>query len=393
MSSKVPVDLMPISEEGPSFIRGPYTDPFGIPPGDFKQPTVPTESIPENFDASDPVQKFAGIGLEIASVVIGNVISHPCIVIRRQCQVNRKAAKYHLSPFTLIPVLMRLHSRQGVSCLWKGCSGIFILRGCSIVLETFLAEATPFPREVFSNSSLKQLSQHLLLKLISFGILTPFYCASLVETVQSDIASEKPGVLDCLKEGVCRLLKIGTPRSTRLLPMWQLVGPTAVFGLSTYVLSSLIQSVLHWFRNLKLRNTQRKTLFEYQSSQSSTAKYLEDLSIQYFSSFIASIVMYPAETMLHRLYLQGTRTIIDDLDSGTSVLPVISTYEGFVDCFHTIVNEEGASGLYKGFGALLLEYAMQALLLKAAQVAFREIESMFKPAKKPVSEPIPSETT
>lgn len=78
-----------------------------------------------------------------------------------------------------------------------------------------------------------------------------------------------------------------------------------------------------------------------------------------------------------RLYLQGTRTIIDNLDAGISVLPVISTYEGVVDCFHTIVLEEGASGLYKGFGALVLDYALQLLLLKIAKVTFQEVEKLF----------------
>ncbi|GIY46428.1 hypothetical protein CDAR_585891 [Caerostris darwini] len=382
MSSKVPVDLLPIREEGPSYIGGKFSDDFTIPT-EYNLPVSSIEKIPDNFDSADPTQKFAGIGLEIASTIIGSIISHPCIVIRRQCQVNRKATKYHLSPFTLIPVLMRLHSRQGCTCLWKGCSGIFILRGCSTVLETFLAEATPFPKEVSSNSSLKQLSQHLLLKFIAFGVLTPFNCASLVETVQSDIASEKPGVLDCLKEGVCRLLKLGTPRSTRLLPIWKLVGPTALFGVSTYILSSLIQSVLHWFHEMKLQNNLGKSPYD---SQSSAVTYIDNLSILHFSSFIASVVLYPAETILHRLYLQGTRTIIDNLDFGTSVLPVISTYEGVVDCFHTIVTEEGASGLYKGFGGLILEYAAQALILKVAQIVFHEIESIVRPAKKPLSE-------
>ncbi|KAG8190430.1 hypothetical protein JTE90_009267 [Oedothorax gibbosus] len=377
MSSKVPIDLQPIHEESPPYTRGAYyNDSFSYPPIDPERPGPSTAYSPENPDA-DHVQKFASIGLEISSAVIGSVISHPCIVLRRQCQVNRKATRYHLSPFTLLPVLLRLQNRQGLLCLWKGCSGIFILRGCTIVLETFLAEATPFPREVTSNSSLKQLSQHLLLKLISFGVLTPFLCASLAETVQSDIASEKPGVLDCLKEGVCRLFKLGTPRSSRLLPMWQLFGPSALVGVSTYVLSSLIQSVLHWFRSLKLRNAQEKAVYECQASQSSAATYLDNLSIFHFSSFMASVIMYPAETMVHRLYLQGTRTIIDDLDSGTSVLPVISTYEGIVDCFNTILSEEGASGLYKGFGALILEYAIQALIVKVAQVTFRELESLF----------------
>lgn len=81
-----------------------------------------------------------------------------------------------------------------------------------------------------------------------------------------------------------------------------------------------------------------------------------------------------------RLYLQGTRTIVDNLDSGVGVLPVISKYEGVVDCFHTIVSEEGASGLYKGFGALLLDFALQMLIVKVAKVTFQEIEQLFRPS-------------
>lgn len=68
---------------------------------------------------------------------------------------------------------------------------------------------------------------------------------------QSDIASEKPGVLDCLKEGVCRLFKWGTPHSTRLLPIWQLILPTALYGVSVYIISSLVQSVVRWFISMK----------------------------------------------------------------------------------------------------------------------------------------------
>lgn len=81
-----------------------------------------------------------------------------------------------------------------------------------------------------------------------------------------------------------------------------------------------------------------------------------------------------------RLYLQGTRTIVDNLDSGASVLPVISKYEGVVDCFHTVVSEEGASGLYKGFGALLLDFTLQMLILKIAKITFQETEKLFRPS-------------
>lgn len=86
------------------------------------------------------------------------------------------------------------------------------------------------------------------------------------------------------------------------------------------------------------------------------------------------------------MYLQGTRTIIDNLEEGISVLPVISRYEGVADCFHTIVSEEGAAGLYKGFGALILEYTLQLLIIKIAKTAFQEVEHIFRPnsSKKPV---------
>ena len=43
------------------------------------------------------------------------------------------------------------------------------------------------------------IGQHLMLKAVAFGVTTPFFSASLVETVQSDIACEKPGVFDIFK--------------------------------------------------------------------------------------------------------------------------------------------------------------------------------------------------
>ena len=73
--------------------------------------------------------------------------------------------------------------------------------------------------------------------------------------------------------------------------------------------------------------------------------------------------------------MQGTRTIIDNLESGKEVVPIITRYEGFVDCFHSIVSEEGLSGLFKGFGALLLQYSLHFFLLK---MAFASIKEMLK---------------
>ena len=43
------------------------------------------------------------------------------------------------------------------------------------------------------------IGQHLMLKAVALSVTTPFFSASLVETVQSDIACEKPGVFDIFK--------------------------------------------------------------------------------------------------------------------------------------------------------------------------------------------------
>ena len=58
----------------------------------------------------------------------------------------------------------------------------------------------------------------------------------------------------------------------------------------------------------------------------------------------ADVILYPVETVLHRLHLQGTRTIIDNLETGREVVPIITRYEGFVDCFSSIISDEGMSG-------------------------------------------------
>lgn len=70
---------------------------------------------------------------------------------------------------------------------------------------------------------------------LSFAIVLPFYSASLVETVQSDIASEKPGIFDVFREGACRILSWSAPQKGRMLPIWALMGPCVSLGLSKYI--------------------------------------------------------------------------------------------------------------------------------------------------------------
>ena len=45
--------------------------------------------------------------------------------------------------------------------------------------------------------------------------------------------------------------------------------------------------------------------------------------------------------------------------TGNGVLPVTSQYTGPVDCLCSILRDEGMTGLFKGFGALLMQYMIQ----------------------------------
>lgn len=71
--------------------------------------------------------------------------------------------------------------------------------------------------------------------------------------------------------------------------------------------------------------------------------------------------------------MQGTRTIIDNLDSGYEVTPILTSYSGIRDCYRTAIQQEGVPGLYKGFGALVLQFAAHVAVIKLAKVMLTEL--------------------
>ena len=71
--------------------------------------------------------------------------------------------------------------------------------------------------------------------------------------------------------------------------------------------------------------------------------------------------------------------MIDNTETGVGCVPVHTAYLGFVDCLERVVQEEGWSGLYKGFSALLLQVALGMAILQVAKIVFtqfaRDIQS------------------
>ncbi|KAM6224865.1 LOW QUALITY PROTEIN: mitochondrial outer membrane protein SLC25A46 [Rhynchocyon petersi] len=316
----------------------------------------------------EQLNRFAGFGIGLASLFTENVLAHPCIVLRRQCQVNYHARNYHLTPFTVINIMYSFNKTQGPRALWKGMGSTFIVQGVTLGAEGIISEFTPLPREVSHKWNLKQIGEHLLLKALTYMVAMPFYSASLIETVQSEIIRDNTGILECIKEGIGRVIGMGVPHSKRLLPLLSLIFPTVLHGVLHYIISSIIQKFV-------LLILKRKTYNSHPAESASPVQsmldaYFPELIANFAASLCSDVILYPLETVLHRLHIQGTRTIIDNTDLGYEVLPINTQYEGMKDCINTIRQEEGVLGFYKGFGAVIIQYTLHAAVLQITKIIY-----------------------
>ncbi|XP_051875564.1 mitochondrial outer membrane protein SLC25A46 [Pristis pectinata] len=364
-----------------SRFRAPAAGPWGEraasatpPPGPGPVP-VPAAAgtagaaAPENAAGStDQLNRFAGFGIGLASLFTENVLAHPCIVFRRQCQVNYHAKYYHLTPFTVVNIMYHFSKTQGLKGLWKGMGSTFIVQGIALGTESIISEFTHLPREVSHKWSPKQIAGHLVLKGLTCAVAMPFYSASLIETVQSEIIRDNPGILDCVKEGVCRLVGMGVPHSKRLLPLGVLIFPTVLHGLLHYIISAIIQKLILFL--LRRKASQQYPTDASSSVQTVLDAYFPELIAGFVANLCADVLVYPLETVLHRLHIQGTRTIIDNTDHGYEVLPINTQYEGMKDCINVIKKEEGIFGFYKGFGAVLVQYTLHAAVLQITRIIY-----------------------
>uniref|UniRef100_A0A8D3DFP0 Solute carrier family 25 member 46 n=1 Tax=Scophthalmus maximus TaxID=52904 RepID=A0A8D3DFP0_SCOMX len=302
--------------------------------------------------AAEQLNRFAGFGIGL---------------------VNYHGRCYHLTPFSAVAVMYVITKAQGPKALWKGMGSTFIVHGITLGAEGIISEFTPLPRELPHRWSWKQLAGHLLLKGLTAVVALPFYCSSLIETVQSEIVRDdsSSGLLDCVREGMARLLGVGAPHSRRLLPLSALLLPAALHAVLRYAIAASVQRAVLW-----LHQRSKKQRVDPSNPLDS---YFPELAAAWAGSLVADVMVFPLETALHRLSLQGTRTIIDATDgvvaagNGGSplVLPVNTQYDGFSECLHAIRRKEGMAGFYRGFGALVAQYALHGALLAAARTLLR----------------------
>lgn len=201
------------------------------------------------------------------------------------------------------------------------------------------------------------------MKTLVIVVISPLVCSSLVESVQSCIACETPSVFEFMREGGSRIVRWSVSRSCRLLPIWILYPPALLHGLLHYTLSSSTTSAFLWFSKRSSRNPHPLT----------DQEHLTEVTCSLLGSLTADVICFPIETVFHRLCLQGTRTLIDNVDSPGAISPVISDHDGFLECYKSLIVEETTSGLFKGFGALVLQYLVHFAFLKLSRAVIDQL--------------------
>lgn len=131
--------------------------------------------------------------------------------------------------------------------------------------------------------------QHLVLKSVSIVLVTPFLCSSYVETVQSCIASESPGVFDSLKEGFLRMMLW---KMDRKLPIWLLCGPTLFYYMSHYLISSCVFKI----SVIVLNDTNAE---DSDNVSKFKARY-RDIMSGFWGQLVADVMLFPLSTIITR---------------------------------------------------------------------------------------------
>ncbi|EMP39922.1 Solute carrier family 25 member 46 [Chelonia mydas] len=277
--------------------------------------------------SSEQLNRFAGFGIGLASLPYNGAAVTQQL---RRCKVHNVATLYHQERALSIPAP-------------------FIIK--TLVIQRILCyEITPF------------LNTLTTVHTLSFDGL------KYLETKQSEIIRDNPGILDCVKEGIGRVIGMGVPHSKRLLPLMALTFPTVLHGVLHYIISSIIQKFV--LLVIKRENSQSLPTEGSNSVQSMLDAYFPELIASFAASLCADVMIYPLETVLHRLHIQGTRTIIDNTDLGYEVLPINTQYEGMRDCINTIKREEGMLGFYKGFGAVVVQYTLHVAVLQLTKIIY-----------------------
>jgi len=278
--------------------------------------------------------------------------------------VRANSQEYHLTPLTLVPVVVALVQKNGVKILFKGLFSIIMLNGVQLGVEQILSRLTGWttnpPRTWYLN---KDWLFHFILKISSLIITAPLYFSSVRNTVSVAVGPH-----------TSRFPRF--PQSDYPLPLWQLLLPTIAYGVIKYAFTqaslSLVAAML--YLNHCFDEEGRNSCQMVEEGIKFEDRQDIFLKATVLSSLAAEFIFYPLETVVNRLILQGTHTFTNDLDCGCSIIQIFSAHDGFLDCCDTTTWLEGKLGLYKGFGALLLQAIVYHYCINIVSFVWRYVK-------------------
>uniref|UniRef100_A0A914YZZ5 Solute carrier family 25 member 46 n=1 Tax=Panagrolaimus superbus TaxID=310955 RepID=A0A914YZZ5_9BILA len=352
----------------PEYARGySYPPTYSVSTRDtYNDPNVvqAAEAAAVAARTDDPLSNLA---LSVGNFINKVFISHPCTVIRGSCQIHQNARRLHLTPVTLVPVVIHMIKKDGILTLWKGFHGYWVVYGVGYVVEIIISDVFGLPKTVVYNGSSEKFLKHVSLKTWTAIVMTPFYISSFIETVRSGsgLKFSESNILDVIYRGFDRVRYdlFGGIDSGRKLPVIYLAAPTVTYVVSHYLIS-------RWAYNSIYSMARRYVLRKAPQERTRFHSILPDLFAAMTSSLAADLICYPIETVLHRLYIQGTRTLIDNLDNGVSAISINAKYNGFFDCFSSILKNEGFMAFYAGVGAIALQYCLQFCVVRGIRYIF-----------------------
>lgn len=259
--------------------------------------------------------------------------------------------------------------QQGSGVLWKGCFSSLILTSAETISNNLIDEIAPL-----NNPSLR--IKHIILKAISSFLLIPMYSVHFLRSVQSDLTIVNHwSPLTIFIEPFQRILGIKTGFYARALPLWYLISLSLPYFVGKHVLEYYLN---RYFFKIKEENFSKKTnSIHLNKNQFETIDDIECQLIETIpnlvnrsflrieanicSIFLSNLLLYPYETIINRLFVQGTRTIVDNLDKTNASCVAINTrYLSLFDCCREIIETEGSlgQGFFKGIGFLILKFGL-----------------------------------
>ncbi|CAF3083855.1 unnamed protein product [Rotaria socialis] len=315
------------------------------------------------------LQHNIDVSLNISRWVLENLIFYSVETLRRQAQLQSESSCAYLTPLSAIRMIYTMKYQQGSGVLWKGCFSSLILTATETMSNNFIDEIAPLDNPLLR-------IKHILLKAISSFLLIPVYSVHLLRSIQSDLTIVNHwSPLTIFIEPFQRILGIKTGFYARALPLWYLISLSLPYFVGRHALQYFLgcrflkareKTLLNKDQSMNINKNQFETVDDIECQLIDTIPNLVDRSFlrieaNILSVFLSNFLLYPYETVLNRLFVQGTRTIVDDLDkAGVGCTAINTRYLGLFDCCRTIFETEGrcGRGFFKGIGFLILKFGL-----------------------------------